>query len=431
MRVQDGSFRTKQDKNGASCYLHRLADGTQPDADILPRPPGPEVERADADTMHAVYSALLAKFPLLQKHRQNLRERGLPDAEIDRGSYRSLLAMNRTPRAAALWKHFGNKLLTVPGFVSRERDGRPYLTVTGPAGLLVPVRDAHGRIIALKVRRDEAATGPKYVYLSSKNDGGAGPGAPVHVPVGTPEKAELVRLTEGELKADVVRALTGLPTLSVPGAGTWRPVLPVLQAMGCKTVRLAFDADAWNNATVARSLAACADALAEAGFALELERWDAADGKGLDDLLAAGKAPELVQGDAALRAVRDILTAASVDEEPAPPNELDRLQDVLNAEGPAGLYRDKKLLQALAALSVDDPPAYARIRVSLRAADIKMRDFDRAIKRLITEQIKERPPQLARGETGGFFEDNGCICRTKLTPDGPLTVALCNLLTVR
>jgi hypothetical protein len=105
---------------------------------------------------------------------------------------------------------------------------------------------------------------------------------------------------------------------------------------------------------------------------------------------------------------------------------LARLADVLNAEGPAGLYRDKKLLRALAALSVDDPPAYALARVALRQADVKMRDFERAIKRLVIEEIKERPPALSRGETGGFFEDGGCICRTKLTPDGPVTVQLCN-----
>jgi hypothetical protein len=33
-----------------------------------------------------------------------------------------------------------------------------------------------------------------------------------------------------------------------------------------------------------------------AGLAVELERWDAADGKGIDDLLAAGKVPELLRG---------------------------------------------------------------------------------------------------------------------------------------
>jgi hypothetical protein len=113
-----------------------------------------------------------------------------------------------------------------------------------------------------------------------------------------------VRLTEGELKADAVQALTGLPTVSVPGASSWRPALAVLKELGCKAVRLALDADAGDKPAEARALASCADALTAAGFAVELARWAAADGKGLDDLLVDGKTPGLLQGDAARAAVR-------------------------------------------------------------------------------------------------------------------------------
>src|SRR5262249_15111113 len=157
------------------------------------------------------------------------------------------------------------------------------------------------------------------------------PGSPAHAPLGTPGAARLVRVSEGELKADVIQALSGLPTLSAPGVSNWRPCLDVLKALGCKTVRLAYDADCADKRAVARALSAFAEAFGVAGYVLELERWDAADGKGLDDLLAAGKSPELLQGDAACQAVREILATACSDEEPPPPGELDRLQDVLDA----------------------------------------------------------------------------------------------------
>ena len=78
----------------------------------------------------------------------------------------------------------------------------------------------------------------------------------MHVPLGTPATAELVRLSEGELKSDVVQALTGLPTISAPGVGNWKPALAVLKEMSAKTVRLAFDADAFDKPSVARPLAA-------------------------------------------------------------------------------------------------------------------------------------------------------------------------------
>jgi hypothetical protein len=420
MRVEEGSFRSKQDQGGGHYHLHRLADGPRLDADVPP-PPGPEAKRADADTLHEVYSALLARLALGKSHGNALHRRGLGDDAIDRGGYRTLPAQGRPRIVRDLHERFGDKLLRVPGFVVKEGQPGRYLTLRGPAGLLVPCRDRAGRILALKARRDDAGQGgPRYVYVSSAGHGGPGPGAPVHVPLGTPEAPELVRLTEGELKADVVQARTGLPTVSLPGVSNWRPALAVLKALGCQALRLAFDADAWDNAVVARALSRCADALAEAGFTVELERWDAADGKGLDDLLAAGKEPELLRGDAALQAVRDILAAANADEEPAPPAELDRLQDVLAAGGAEALFRDNALMQALADLASADPAGFAGVRASIRGR-VSVRDLDRALR-----PFRRLTPPGESAESLLYFEQSGCIYRNVQTKDGPVPVPLCN-----
>jgi hypothetical protein len=67
----------------------------------------------------------------------------------------------------------------------------------------VPCRDKAGRIAAVKVRSDNPGDGLRYSYLSSAKYSGPGPGAPIHVPLGVQAPAERVRLTEGELKADV------------------------------------------------------------------------------------------------------------------------------------------------------------------------------------------------------------------------------------
>lgn len=320
MRVQEGSFKSREGRDGSTVYLHRLVGGPRRDAD-LPAAPGPEAKRASADTLHAVYSDLLARLTLAQAHREGLRARGLADEAIDRGGYRTLPGQGRPRLVRGVRERFGDQVLSVPGFVVKEGRTGSYVTLRGPAGLVVPCRDRAGRIVALKMRRDDAGEGgPRYVYCSSAGHGGAGPGAPVHLPVGTPETAELVRVTEGELKSDAVQWLTGTPTLSVPGVSSWRRALPVLKALGCKTARLTFDADAKENPTVSRALVACAHALAEAGFAVELERWEASDGKGLDDLLAAGKTPEVLTGDSALSAIRDIVAAAtSIESSPERP----------------------------------------------------------------------------------------------------------------
>src|SRR5262249_43922733 len=113
--------------------------------------------------------------------REALRGRGLSDEEIDRRQYRSLPLQGRARLARELRDRFGDAPLTVPGFGTRPGDdGKPYLTLFGAAGLLVPVRVGAGRIVALLVRRDEPkGESGKYTYVSSARHGGPGPGAPV------------------------------------------------------------------------------------------------------------------------------------------------------------------------------------------------------------------------------------------------------------
>jgi hypothetical protein len=263
-RIEAGCWRTKTDRNGTPVYLHRL-DGS--DKPLSPPPPSPAcraVERADPDTLSRVYGALLAHLTLGKAHRDNLERRGPP--------------------------------------------GQP----------LVPVRDLTGRVLALLVRREGEGSG-KYVWVSSAKDGGPGPGSPVHVPLGVGGPAEVVRVTEGALKADVAHTLSGLPTIGLPGVSTWWPALPVLRELGAKTVRLALDADAKDKPPVARALAALAENLAAEGLAVELERWPG-EYKGIDDALAAGAAVEVLAGDRVRQAIAEIVAAAGLPpRQPTPP----------------------------------------------------------------------------------------------------------------
>ena len=60
---------------------------------------------------------------------------------------------------------------------------------------------------------DGARGGPKYSYLSSTKYGGPGPGTPPHFPLGITAPVEILRLTEGPLKADIAYVRSGLPTI--------------------------------------------------------------------------------------------------------------------------------------------------------------------------------------------------------------------------
>jgi hypothetical protein len=181
----------------------------------------------------------------------------------------------------------------VPGFFMAERNGRHWWTLAGAAGLLIPVRNLDGHIVVLKVRADHPGNGSKYTTISSAKYGGPSPGAQVHVPLHDGLRGEIVRLSEGELKADVATALSGILTVSIPGVAMWRKALAVFEAMQPQQILLAFDADWRTNLHVAQALGQAVAALVGAGYAVAIESWEPALGKGIDDVLAAGYTPAL------------------------------------------------------------------------------------------------------------------------------------------
>lgn len=267
-RVPGGKH--KVDRAGQDCWLYRLRD--EP---ILPPGAAPSGDTACASegSRHAVYSALLDLLDLSLAHRDDLRRRGLPDSEIARRGYRTLPERGRGRLARALEERFGREeCLRIPGLHLRSEGERTWLSLGGAPGLVIPVRDVRGRIVALSIRLADSADGGKYRFLSSRGHGGPGPGAPVHVPLdGRPR--EVMAVVEGALKADVVSALWDVPAIGLPGVGAWRRMFPVLEECGCRRVRLLFDADAWSNPAVGRSLKAAWAALKSKGIPAEIGRW--------------------------------------------------------------------------------------------------------------------------------------------------------------
>jgi hypothetical protein len=422
MRRAEGAFTTKADKNGQEYYLHRLNGATPTKTPAPPLPPRISGgERADADTLNTVYSALLTALRLSDAHRDRLRGRGLTDDEIDRRGYRTLAVQGRHRLAARLRERFGDMVLAVPGFVVKQGQRGPFVSIAGAAGLVVPVRDTSGRIVALLVRRDDNKDGRgKYQYVSSSRVGGPRPGAPVHVPCGVASPAEVVRVTEGALKADIAFALSGVPTIGMAGLA-WRPVLAVLRELGAKTVRLALDMDARDKRTVALPLDALAQALIADGFAVELERWPA-EHKGVDDALVAGNGVEVMGGEAARQAIADILTEATAGEATPEPGPLGRLPHVL-ANGVEALFRDGELLRSLAGLAEENPAEFACCRNQLQHAGVKLRDLDKVLAPLRQDIRREKGPCDA---VESYRIVNGRIVHDVQTRDGPAEKPLCN-----
>jgi hypothetical protein len=283
----------RKDKNGATFWMYR--DDPSPPAYKRPETPlPPSAERASARDLDIVYRDLLYCLFLNLSHREALRARGLSDGDMERCGYGSLPLSGRYRVVRHLISKLGQDVISkVPGFIQRQaHDGAWYWALSGPAGLLVPVRNADGAITGLVIRCDDPGDGGRYRWLSSRHAGGPGPEMATHVPRHDGD-THTVRLTEGQLKADVATALSGVLTLGLPGCTQWRLALPVLAQLKSEMVLLAFDADWRTNPHVATALGDCAKQLNKAGFCVKVEDWEPVEGKGVDDVLAAGHSPQL------------------------------------------------------------------------------------------------------------------------------------------
>ena len=287
--------RARVDRAGVVYYVHRLRGGDPvPIGDLVSRRvdallAGRVPVLAPVEVRAEVYAATLRAMTLDAAHRDALRTRGLPDTEIDRREYRTLPPAGppwtREALARALEDRYSPEVLAgVPGFVRREsrRTGRGYLTLTGSPGLLVPVRDLVGRIVALLSRPDTPPrSGAKYLWVTSNMPGcpGPSPGNLAHVPLPMSDSPEArggtVAVYEGILKADIAAALDAarLPAVGIPGHNGWSAALPILRDMAPRTVRYFPDPDAWQKPEVGASLRAFWHALKAEGLTPEIGRF--------------------------------------------------------------------------------------------------------------------------------------------------------------
>jgi DNA primase len=282
--------RSKKNREGVTFYVHHL-NGIVRAVDL--RPAAPQRDRAPADVRDRAYRIVLSCLRLDDRDHEALTGRGLGGDTIVANGYRTLPERGRAALARAVVDTIGETAAAaVPGIVWRDADdgsGRGWWSLSAAPGVLIPVRDLDGRMVALKVRRrDPVGDGPRYLYATSAKYGGASAASAVHVPraaLAMRASAPQLVVTEGELKADVSTALLGAPVVSIPGVGSWAAGVDAALAWGAREVAVALDMDAITNTRVALAVRLMIDALRAEGLAVAVWRWDPKF-KGLDDHLA-------------------------------------------------------------------------------------------------------------------------------------------------
>jgi hypothetical protein len=209
----------------------------------------PEPEPCDIERRHAVYSAMLSLLPLSQQHYGDLLERGLSPERMAQNQYRTVPVHERHKRELVSRLAASYDLSNVPGFYQKSGQWRLY----AKAGLLIPIRDFHGRIQALQIRLDSAAN-RDYRWLSTRSfAGGTKSNSPIHI---TGNRAsEHVWITEGGLKGDVASYLDGDALfLCVAGINNISGLESLLAFMNIKRVSIVFDMDKIANNRVRKGI---------------------------------------------------------------------------------------------------------------------------------------------------------------------------------
>ena len=277
----------------------------------LDNPPMDEDEELFASF---IYQKLFDRLTLSPSGIKHLKARGLSDKEIEYLDYRSYEPKKDQEVIESLYKEFGEDLYNVPGFIKNQEE-KPSLNVF-QEGILIPIRFPEGNIHGIKVRWLNSWSSMRYMLLTTK--GGSYFRDLFHFPKGFHDQLELIRITEGELKADLATLFSETYTIGCPGIHSLSAPLEFL-TKHCPSAKIILSPDfgeIYNHGIAEKVLQTIYD-YQEAGFNVELEAWQTNENgmpKGIDDALKAGAKISHIPGDEAIKFLEEILSNVGTDE---------------------------------------------------------------------------------------------------------------------
>lgn len=282
--------------NSVSLYARQMgvsykeaADALMEEARVYPFPTQPESqteperEPLPLSARHDVYYDMLTHLTLSDKHREDLRRRGLTDERIERNMYRTLPKSEDARRFLAGLLHDFHQLDGIPGFGI----WKGWWTVGGYAGLMVPYCDKDGYIQGIQIRLDdENDPERKYRWLSSRHLL-SGTRCPARIHVTGNQSSRIAYLTEGGLKGDVASFLDNDALfVCFAGVNSLANLKDVLMSLDIDEVAVALDMDKLTNWRVRKALKTIYGIVASAGLKARPLNWNMTF-KGVDDFYQA------------------------------------------------------------------------------------------------------------------------------------------------
>lgn len=286
----------------------------QPKVELVPQSPP-----VDYEQRHQTYAMLSELLTLSNAHKEHLMSRGLSLEEIKEQGYRSTPVYGFQVLTKKLID-MGCKVEGIPGFYKTKSGVWTVNFSSYCSGILVPYLSVNRKIQGFQIRldkpivedsreiesadiessedctehRDGKKKVTKYIWFSSVNKNyGASSGSPVHF-IGNPGD-EVVYFTEGAIKSNVARKLSGKSFLAVAGTGSLGgvpDVLNELKALGTRIIVEAYDADKHMNDKVMKDSIKLKGIIKSCQLTPTSAEWpyieygDDKNTKGVDDYLA-------------------------------------------------------------------------------------------------------------------------------------------------
>jgi hypothetical protein len=275
------------------------------------------VEKAPSNVLNSGFRSFMKATVLSEAHTLALMERGLSAEDIEAGEFFTFPEVNSdflmTMYNGMKQARISSQILKyVPGFVTaehlkQEQNGevRYLYTFTNQTGLGIPIKNAVGEVVGIQVRKDTVKEGEqRFAWFSSsyaehKNTykHGTPAGAPLHVTYPKENKFKNVAfITEGIFKATAIANQFNATAVSLQGVGNFHTIVEELEAIQeengtLEHIFIAFDADMAQNVHVYRHLRKMVEKIKEAFPEVKFYNslWDEVNGKGIDDLMDAGK----------------------------------------------------------------------------------------------------------------------------------------------
>ena len=273
-----------EDANFVMCRTD-VGDSVEPRTDVNGWEYWP-YQIGEGDKYHEVYSLFCESLSLSTEDEQALLARGLDRETIIKNNYKTIHHRSGNDGLHQIIELLDSKftLTGIPGFYLKN--GKRDINAQYKQ-MLIPVRNFSGRITQFILRNNSVndKQRSKYTMFSSNNkDEGAKIQPQIHFPLGNERCGHEVRIVEGILKADVATALGNIYCIGLHGLAS-KGLLPAIEMLGVSKVRLCIDIDWQSNHHVLNGLRRLYRIIANAGFEIAIEEWNASDGKGIDDIL--------------------------------------------------------------------------------------------------------------------------------------------------